>query len=393
MSEELEQLTNNSESEQEEVTSANGSQEEEGLQEAQEVTEVLDNVEDKDNPEDDVRAAYELLTNGAKEEDEAKQANESDVKREARAKLFGKKSEPQKPQQEKHASEVAIPIALDEQERADFAKLPPSQQKAVKRILDSAAAKFTRTQQQLRESLDESEDVIKAIRPHMRKWGVRGMSPAQVITQLANAQEILTENRAEALIQLANEGDIDLAELAKQQRGEVAEGQQFNIEQHPKFRALQEKVDSFNNRFQQADQQQNSQAIESKASEVRRFAAERDALGGQKYQRLSDANFFQRWKQLVVKLGEITPEAEFTERLQTAYRTLAPNDFIASNPTSRLPAASNGRDAIARAKAANVSVRGAGGMSDLSSIESKQIPESAEDTARLAYEYLTGRQL
>jgi hypothetical protein len=391
MSEELELLTNNSESEHEGVTNQNGSQEE-GLQEAQEVKEVLDNVE-KDDPEDDVRAAYELLTNGAKEEDETKQADEQSTKREARAKLFGKKSEPQKPQQKEHASEVAVPVALDEQERADFAKLPPSQQKAVKRILDSAAAKFTRTQQQLRESLDESEDVIKAIRPHMRKWGVRGMSPAQVITQLANAQEILTENRAEALIQLANEADIDLEKLAKVQRGEVEEGGQFNIEAHPKFKALQEKVDSFNNRFQQADQQQNNQAIESKASEVRRFAAERDALGGQKYQRLSDPSFFQRWKQLVVKLGEITPEAEFTERLQTAYRTLAPNDFIASTPTSRLPAASNGRDAIARAKAANVSVRGAGGMSDLSLIESKQIPETAEDTARMAYEYLTGRSL
>ncbi len=381
---EISASTNNA---QEEVTSANGSQEEEGLQEAQEVTETLDNVE-KDDPEDDVRAAYELLTNGAKEKDEEKQADESDAKREARAKLFGKKPFSQKLKEE---SEIAIPVGLDEEARQEFPSLPPRQQRSIKKIVENMQAKFTKTQTELRQSLDESEDVIKAIRPHMRKWGVRGMSPAQVITQLANAQEILTENRAEALIQLANEADIDLAELAKQQRGEVAEGQIPNIEQHPKFKALQEKVDSFNNRFQQADQQQNNQVIESKASEVRRFAAERDALGGQKYQRLSDANFFQRWKQLVVRLGEITPEAEFSQRLETAYRTLAPNDFIPSTSTPRLPAASNGRDAIARAKAANVSVRGAGGMSDLSLIESKQIPESAEDTARLAYEYLSGR--
>lgn len=382
--------TNNNE---EEVSVSNGSQEE-GLQETQEVTESLDNVEEHDNPENDVRAAFELLTKGAQEEDEEKQANESDAKREARAKLFGQKSQPEKPKNQEPANaEIAIPAPLDANERADFVKLPPAQQKMVKRILDSQQAKFTRTQQQLRESLEESDDVIKAIRPHMRKWGVRGMSPAQVITQLANAQEILTENRAEALIQLANEADIDLAELAKQQRGEVAEGGQFNIEQHPKFRALQEKVDSFNNRFQQADQQQNNQAIESKASEVRRFAAERDALGGQKYQRLSDPSFFQRWKQLVVKLGEITPEAEFSQRLETAYRTLAPNDFIPSTGTSRFPAASNGRDAIARAKAANVSVRGAGGISDISSIASKEIPDSTEATARMAYEFLTGRSL
>lgn len=382
MSEVQETLTPTTNAE-EEVTSAH-EESQEGLQEAQEVKEVLDNVQDKDDPEDDIRAAYELLTNGAKEKDEEKQADESDAKREARAKLFGKKPFSQKLKEE---SEIAIPVGLDEEARQEFPSLPPRQQRSIKKIVENMQAKFTKTQTELRQSLDESEDVIKAIRPHMRKWGVRGMSPAQVITQLANAQEILTENRAEALIQLANEADIDLAELAKQQRGEVQEGSQFNIEQHPKFKALQEKVDSFNNRFQQADQQQNNQVIESKASEVRRFAAERDALGGQKYQRLSDANFFQRWKQLVVRLGEITPEAEFSQRLETAYRTLAPNDFIPSTSPTRLPAG-NGKEAIARAKAANVSLRGSSGLSDFSQLETKQIPESAEETARMVYQAL-----
>ena len=388
---EQENLTTSTNENEREVNQDNGSQEE-GVQEAQEVTESLDNVEEHDNPENDVRAAYELLTEGAKEEDEAKQVNDADAKREARAKLFGQKPFSQKLKEE---SEVVIPVGLDEEARQEFPYLPPRQQRSIKKIVENMQAKFTKTQQQLRESLDESEDVIKAIKPHMRKWGVRGMTPAQVITQLATAQDILAENRAEAIIQLANQEDIDLAELAKQQRGEVPEDGQFNIEQHPKFRALQDQLNSINNRFQQADQQQNNQVIESKAAEVRRFAAEKDALGGQKYQRLSDPGFFQRWKQLVVKLGEITPEAEFSQRLETAYRTLAPNDFIPSAGAPRFPAASNnnGRDAIARAKAASVSVRGAGGISDISSIASKEIPDSAEATARMAYEYLTGRSL
>jgi len=389
MSEQLETLNSNSESEHEEVTL--NAEQEEGVQEAQEVSEETTSL---DNPEDDVRAAYELLSEGAKEEDQAKQADEQSEKREARAKLFGKKSDTKesKPDKEEHQpnTEVTIPVGLDSDERADFVKLPPSQQKAVKRILDSAAAKFTRTQQQLKESLEESEDVIKAIRPHMRAWGLKGVTPAQVITQLAHAQNVLTENREEALIQLANEADIDLAELAKKQRGET--GNVADIEMHPKFRALQEQLNSINNRLQQVDQQQNSQAVESKAAEVRRFAAEKDAFGSQKYPRLQDGEFFQRWKQLVIKLGEITPEAEFSSRLETAYRTLAPNDFIPSTTPTRLPS-TNGKDAIARARAANVSVRGAGGLSEISNIDTRQIPDSAEATARMAYEMLTGRQL
>lgn len=376
----------------------NESQQEEGLQEAEEVKEVLDSLDSEaDDPTNDVRAAYELLTEGAKEEDETKQVDEQSAKREARAKLFGQKSKPQEPKQQQGQPqaadlEIGIPVGLDANERADFVKLPPTQQKAVKRILDSAASKFTRTQQELRESLTESEDVIKAIKPHMRAWGLKGVTPAQVITQLAHAQNVLTENRAEAIISLANEADIDLAELAKQQRGEVSDHGIANIDQHPKFRALQEQLNSINNRFQQVDQQQNSQVVESKAAEVRRFAAEKDALGGQKYPRLQDESFFQRWKQLVIKLGEITPEAEFSERLNTAYRTLAPNDFIPSTTPTRLPS-TNGRDAIARAKAANVSVRGAGGLSEINQITTAQIPDSAEATARMAYEMLTGRQL
>lgn len=404
MSGELETLMLSNESTDDHATEEVINREEEGLQETKEVSED-DEVQEvlkelRDNPEDDVRAAYEELTKGASEEDQAKQADENAAKREARAKLFGQKSkskeskaeESEDKQQQQQQSEVAIPVGLDAAERADFVKLPPTQQKAVKRILDSAAAKFTRTQQQLKESLEESEDVIKAIKPHMRAWGLRGMSPAQVIMQLAHAQNVLTENREEALIQLANEADIDLAELAKKQRGEVSDV--ANIEMHPKFRALQEQVNSFNNKFQQAEQQQNNQVIESKAAEVRRFAAEKDALGSQKYPRLQDADFFQRWKQLVVRLGEITPEAEFSERLDRAYRTLAPNDFIPSNNSTRFPAAQgNGKEAIARAKAANVSLRGAGGQSDISSIDTRLIPDSPEATARMAYELITGRSL
>lgn len=150
--------------------------------------------------------------------------------------------------------------------KAAFAALPKDVQEAVTRREQEVDQGFAK--------LAEYKGIDKAIEPFIPALTMRGVSPAQAIKQLFDAQAVLDRDPVNGIAWLARSYGVDLRQFAQ---GQQANGQQAGHQPNPLAQYLQPLVQEINalkghftTQQQQAVEHQRSQAV----SEIQAFAAD-----------------------------------------------------------------------------------------------------------------------
>lgn len=284
---------------------------------------------------------------------------------------------------------ISPPQRLSAEGKEWFLKLPKQGQKEYANAITHLEGLATKTLQEARKAEGESKEVVDAIKPYITQWGLRGVTPAQAIRQLAAANQNLVEKREEGIVELCRVMKIDpkliVAKLEGKKVDNGASDPRYDqltkeLEEHKLWR---QRIESQQQEAQQQSIQQSAQGI---AKEIDSVRNELNAQGKLKYPKLHDAQYLAQIEPLIFNLwqthGGNLSWADATRRTVHAVEGTSPSPSPQDPRLSR-----TNKDDVQRAKAASVSVRGRG-ASPLLSLASKDIPRKAEDTVRMVLEQL-----
>lgn len=257
----------------------------------------------------------EKQDDGSKDPAQESQADESNSDK--LAKKAGKqvKDKPELPQ------EIEPPARLSAEDKNVFNKLPPHLKMATARMFKDHQAQFTKAQQEWNRAAGEARGYIEAVQPYITELGSQGFTgPAAVATLLAT-QKRLTDPKTskETWLQIGRDLGHHTAESAEGSEAQTAP--QFDIEAHPKFRAVQDQLNQILSHHQQTEQQKFTSTVDSIAAEFAAVRDQKDATGNYQYPKLHDAEYLERLKPLVSALKGTFPALAYGEVLKRAYWT------------------------------------------------------------------------
>lgn len=154
----------------------------------------------------------------------------------------------------------------------------------------------------------QSETVVNAIAPWTKEWAAKGISPHQGVALLAQTHERMLENPAKEIARLIADNGLSVADIQAvvdggDGTGGNGQGMAYDITRDPKFIALQERLDSYDNERHQ----QMAKAETDKIIALRDFT---DEAGNKPYGNILDTEFLQYAQPLVNALRTPPRDAE-----------------------------------------------------------------------------------
>jgi hypothetical protein len=378
-------------------------------QEAVEDTEIetpeVETPEVSDKPEsaeDTVRRAYAQLQGNVEEEPKEALTPEEIKELETQPRVDVPKGQEQ-PRDAAQRYDIKPPEAFNAEEKEAFNRYPKKMKLAIQRVMKAKEQYFTERTGQIGGREKEITDVEQAIKPYLADFGIKGVRPAQAIQILGAAHVKLVQDPDAGCATLIKSTGADINKVLKHlgyevgdnntiaQNGAQAQQQQAapsqDIFADPRFQQLTNTIQEINNERisqREAARQEFTQSLEQEFLTVR---DERDQFGKYRFPKLHEDAFIKQVEPVVLALGQTMPNLSWGDRLKRAYYAVLEGNGNQPNgySTTTLPGT---REHIERVKAANVSIRGKGGPVLTTQLTAKDIPNSATDTARLAYEML-----
>lgn len=164
---------------------------------------------DEDELEADEEGDEEELD--ASEEDEGEEGDDEDVEQEDEG--------------EDELGPIDPPANWPQQEQQFFKQLPPALQHAYLDRARHMMADYTRKTQEIARVRQGYQEMERVISPHVQKWALNGMGPAQAMQQLIALSDYATNSPTEFLKYFANLRGIDLHSLVNPQEEEYVDPQ------------------------------------------------------------------------------------------------------------------------------------------------------------------------
>jgi hypothetical protein len=296
-------------------------------------------------------------------------------------------------------TDLAPPAIIRNELKQAFAKLPDEFKREANRIFKTIQANGTRTQQQLTESLKQSEGIINSASRYIQDNGLvdpntkQFYSPNQLFTELMQAHSAINKDPDRAIANMIMNMNANPENIALYLQGKNPSG--VDLRNDPNYSALQNEVNQLKNElgsYREIFQQQQRQPAINEYSQVMN---EVDADGNLRYPELQNQHFLNATGPIVADLlrtGQYTPG----EALREAYAEILGRRHSQQSTqqpiTQQQPRSINFQE---RARNAAISVRGrippAGSDRDPSDdLELSEIPDSPTETARLLARRLSG---
>jgi hypothetical protein len=201
---------------------------------------------------------------------------------------------------------ASIPAAL----KADFRNLPPAWREAIANLegsVQTAKAEWGQKGERLNRF-----DALLA--PRQEKFALAGIDEHTALQQLLAASDFLDRDPVNALLWLANDRGVNLAQLVQQTSGGAQPGGQPPAQMHPALQQLQGTVQTLQQQLQQREQADQSARQAEAAAEIDAF-------------RKDPKNIY--FADVSKQVGQLLASGQ-VESLQEAYETA-----IWANPTIR----------------------------------------------------------
>lgn len=349
--------------------------EEESSLESQEVeqNEPAQDEPSKESPKETVRRELEKLKNADGDSSESEGQEQKELSKKPVERLE-RESDP----------DLLPPERLPGSQKGVFSKLPKGLRREANKLFKSYESSMT----QYNQALSQTKGLMDAIQPYVSEWGMRGVSAAQGVAQLAAAQAKLTDPdpavRKRTFLALAKQSGINPAELG--------EGEPSQKTENAELISLREKVqqlESYVGTQKSTQDQGQTVAIVQELESVRQEIDE--TSGDYRYPELHNEAFLQQTvKPLVSAIKGTVSGISWAEALRKAYTIATGRQPLDSHngTQTRLPAAEINKQP-ARV-IAPVSVRGRS-ISSTSISDDMPPPEAMRDpraTTRWALEQL-----
>lgn len=168
------------------------------------------------------------------------------------------------------------PANWPQQEQQFFKELPPALQHAYLDRARHMMADYTRKTQEIAKVRQGYQEMERVISPHVQKWALNGMGPAQAMQQLIALSDYATNSPVEFLQYFANLRGIDLNQLTNRQEEEYVDPQVATLRQH--LAGVQAQLNQTMQMQQQAQQlqqqQQYAQAFNVTNENIENFASQ-----------------------------------------------------------------------------------------------------------------------
>ena len=179
-----------------------------------------DDVDDDDSDEID----QDLDEDDDEDGDELEAADDADAEED---------DEDEEEDDEDALGPIDPPANWPQQEQAFFRDLPPQLQHAYLDRARHMTADYTRKTQELARVRQNYAELERTIGPHVQKWAINGMGPAQAVQQLIAISDMATSDPAGFIKYFAGIRGVDLNQLAgNNQQEEYVDPQVAALRQH-----------------------------------------------------------------------------------------------------------------------------------------------------------------
>jgi len=304
------------------------------------------------------------------------------------------KIQPEKKAKQEQDPELLPPARLKPQEAKLFNNLPAGLKRAFNRTIKDVEGGGSRA---IEQAAREKQEITSLAKPLINE---HFPTEKHVFESLIRAQEKLTNpqtSRAEYIKLGVNLGHIEEEAAAEALQGLQQTGN-FDIAQHPEFRALQEKLNSVTSTIEQSQTDREAEPI---VNQMRSVQQEIDpASGNYRYPELQDGDYLLSLKTRVSSLRDSDPSLSWGDALRQATeekrQALWGGSIPQSTPVQTRPLTANNNQIQQRAAQAAVTVRGKSSPASVGALNFNPPPEALRSndpraTAKWAYEQLKNR--
>jgi len=276
---------------------------------------------------DDIRAAFDEVEQRQQTESEPKTAPSGDAKASASDNAAASGKTAKIPALEKELSQtegkattdksgplenpnldVPAPISWTAEKRQAFTTLPKDVQQYIVEREREAQRLISQKSEEYDKTIRNTKEVVSALEPYRQNFAKRGISEAQAIQHLLQANDFLEKNPEEAIRKLAELNGIDLAEIAQQ--ADTVD---------PQIQHLKRELNELKGVYSQQQQQSQEQYYQQLDHFVQSFEAATDAEGNKMFPLVSDPAFEGLMATEVTRLKQVNPQLPLDGLLKTAY--------------------------------------------------------------------------
>jgi len=303
------------------------------------------------------------------------------------------KIQPEKKAKQEQDPELLPPARLKPQEAKLFNNLPAGLKRAFNRTIKEVEGGGSRA---IEQAAREKQEITALATPLINE---HFPTEKHVFESLIRAQEKLTNpqtSRAEYIKLGVNLGHIEEEAAAEALQGLQQTGN-FDITQHPEFRALQERLNSVTSTIEQSHIDREAEPI---VNQMRSVQQEVDpATGNYRYPELQDGDYLLSLKTRVSSLRDSDPSLSWGDALRQATEEKRQALWGGSFPQGQVqtrPLTANNNQIQQRAAQAAVTVRGKSSPASVGALNFNPPPEALRSndpraTAIWAYEQLKNR--
>lgn len=284
------------------------------------------------------------------------------------------------------------PSRLTAQQKQAFNKLPPELKTAFNDMVTGTQSTWTKAMQRMTSATKDAEHLVRAVRPYLQanpEYMRAGYDEARLVTELIGTHAALADPKTalDTYLTIGRQIGIDEDSLGSLAAGYgKSDSGHVDIESHPKFKELQEKLNSVTSRIDSEREREFSTTVTAIRTEMEAVRDQVDAAGNYIYPELHSDDFLEAAKPLVQALVRTVPNLSYGDALKRAHSVMTGRTPAQANQT-RLPAGSVNN----RTSTAAVSVRGRISAPTVSGGDLEPPPEalkSPRDTATWAYNQL-----
>lgn len=207
---------------------------------------------------------------------------------------------------------IPAPDRFTAEAKAAWAKAPRALQEQLGKTIRDLEIGQQQKLRQIHELKTAAETIVQAVKPWVKDWATRNISPGQGIALLARTHEKMLENPAAEIARLIKDNEITLEDVqAVINGGDGAQGagrgMEYDITKHPEFVALRQRLDSYDNESRQ-------NLVKAETDKIIALRDQQDQAGNKPYGFILEPEFLRYAQPLVSALRTPPrgPDGKFT---------------------------------------------------------------------------------
>ena len=210
------------------------------------------------------------------------------------------------------------PVRLRPERKEAFKKLPNDVKRDVVELFKEQESHFSRTQGELAKAERESRHIIEAVRPYytsIPELAQKGITESALVTTLIGTHQALMNPKTSKtkLSEIAQSLGHSIKFVDESGDEQVVTNGHADIESHPQFRALQERLNQVQS---YVSKQTESEAAVSEISKIEEAQNEKDVSGNLAWPELRSKAFVDAKRSSVAELRRIDPSLSYAEALK-----------------------------------------------------------------------------